>query len=367
VLETVEPSAPRYRVADEGDNAALLALAEQCPMDGSLSLYIDRSPEYARFFRHLDPGYDLIVAEQRERIIGSIAGVRAELIAGGSSCSALCVRDLKVAQEFRRRTVAHRLVRHVIEAAGDRIHGGLVLFAAGNALARTLAEGRAALPRGTRLADVRVCNVFTGFSPKRVSVKGLRALRPDDAESIAAILQSRAAGLGLAPAWSAARLRALTHRLPGFDWSNGLGVEERGRLVAILCDWDPGGVAAYRVVSYRGWLGAIERTTRFLGWPVLSAPGQPLRFRFVVGAACLPGHEAALAGCFAELAARCRRGRFTHFTLTLAESDDRTALLPKAPRISLRYVPYFIRNPRAADPVDIAAGAPLDVPLEVFL
>jgi GNAT superfamily N-acetyltransferase len=336
-------------------------------MDGSPSLYIDRSPEYARLFRHLDPDYALIVAEQHGRIVGSIAGVGAELTANGRLCRTLCIRDLKVAPELRGSTIAHRLVRHIIEAAGDRIDAGLALFSGHNARARTLADGRAALPRGTPLAPVRVCNVFTGFAPKRVVVKGLRPLQPDDAESIAAILQARESETALAPIWSAARLLELPARLPGFDWSDGVGVEERGRLVAILCDWDPGAVAAYRVVSYGGFLGAIERLTRLVRWPTLAAPGQPLRFRIVVRAACVQGHEQALAGCFAALAARCRRERLTHFTLTLAETDDRAFLLPRAPRVSVSYAPYFFRNARVADAVDIAPGTPLDVPLEVFI
>jgi GNAT superfamily N-acetyltransferase len=340
-------------------------------MDGSPSLYIDRSPAYTRFFEHLDPYFRLVVAETRDGIVGSIAGVRAELRANGRPCGTLCIRDLKVAPAFRRRTVAYRLVRHLISGAEDQFAGALALFAAGNARARTMAIGRAALPAGTCLANLNICNVFTGLSSKRVSIEGLRALQSDDAEPAADILGSRMSDYALGPAWSASVLLGLDERLPGFEWHDCWGVENRGRLVAILCSWNPASTVAYRVVSYRGLLGAIERITRPFGQasgcPMLAPPGQPLRFRVVVCGACRPGWDAALAGLFTQLASQCRREGLTHFTVALAENDYRSRTLPRTPRVSLRYVPYFFSNRRLAEPVSLNPGARVDLPLEVLL
>ncbi len=60
------------RKAVEKDNDALVELARACPMRGSVSVYVDRGPDYFEFTRLQGDKASVWVAEENGRILGCV-------------------------------------------------------------------------------------------------------------------------------------------------------------------------------------------------------------------------------------------------------------------------------------------------------
>jgi len=149
------PALSRHRVeirqASEADNDELIALTRMTPMDGAISLRIDREPDFFALLR-LRGKSKVFVAVRGPQVIGSIsAALRTAYISGVPETIAY-IGDMKVHPSFSGSLVAVRLIKTL--EADLRLNGIDLCFcvaAAGNHRVMPLFEGRLGMPRWVRL------------------------------------------------------------------------------------------------------------------------------------------------------------------------------------------------------------------------
>src|ERR1022692_1257280 len=137
--DLVVPSAPRalrdrieIRPAGEADNEGLLALTRITPMAGTISLRIDRDPDFFALLR-LRGTSKVFVAARGRQVIGCLSvALRTAYISGAPETIAY-IGDMKVHPSFSGSLVAVRLVK-ALEADMRRtgIDLGFCVVANGN-------------------------------------------------------------------------------------------------------------------------------------------------------------------------------------------------------------------------------------------
>ena len=153
----------RIRKAILNDNEGLLALTKSCPMDGNVKLRIDREPDYFSLLK-LKGKYVLLVAVEKEEIIGAIAFHEKKSFINGLKESTGYISDLKVLPRYRNTTVTFRLIKAVFDEIQQRkIKLTYILTAKGNTAVQKIFEGRAGLPMASKVTDFQVLQ----FPPKK--------------------------------------------------------------------------------------------------------------------------------------------------------------------------------------------------------
>ena len=149
---------PRERVeireANEADNEALLALTRATPMEGTISLRIDRDPDFFALLRLRGEG-KVLVASRGCDVAGCISAALRTVYVGGVPETIAYVGDMKVHPKFSGSRVALRLIQAL--ERGLRLAGIDACFsvvAEGNQRAMPLFEGRLGIPRWTPLGEV---------------------------------------------------------------------------------------------------------------------------------------------------------------------------------------------------------------------
>jgi hypothetical protein len=159
------------REATEGDNAALVDLARLCPMNGEMSLCIERSPDFFALSRLFGDPWRVFVAEDATgKVIGCTGLAFRQTYFGSQPRVVAYLSDVKVHREHRgpELAAADRLIRAAIESlrdtAGDE---GLLFFTimAGNRNAEKWGPGLRGSPPLTRFATLDAYSVPLIWAP----------------------------------------------------------------------------------------------------------------------------------------------------------------------------------------------------------
>jgi len=155
----------RIREATRSDNEGLLSLTSMTPMGGTISIRIDRHPD---FFRLLDRRgrSHVLVAEEDGRIIGCVSVARVSVHVDGRCESVHYLGDLKTHPQHRGTGLAVRLLksmhRDLLEADADLV---MCTAAYGNKNVLPFFDGRAGLPKAVALGTFNVYQILP--SPRR--------------------------------------------------------------------------------------------------------------------------------------------------------------------------------------------------------
>ncbi|RTL60259.1 MAG: GNAT family N-acetyltransferase [Sphingobacteriales bacterium] len=123
------------------DNEKLIALTGLAPMEGIISLRIDRKPDFFELLRKRG-NYIVLVAELEQQLIGSVSCSMHYAVVNGNVYPVYYLGDLKVHPLYTRSPVAFRLLKAMAEEL-KRINADLVLCttAAGNTAVQKLFKG----------------------------------------------------------------------------------------------------------------------------------------------------------------------------------------------------------------------------------
>jgi predicted N-acetyltransferase YhbS len=343
--DLVVPSAPRalharieIRPADEADNQGLLALTRITPMAGTISLRIDRDPDFFALLR-LRGTSKVFVAAREGQIIGCVSvALRTAYISGVPETIAY-IGDMKVHPSFSGSLVAMRLIK-ALEADMRRagIDLGFCVAANGNHRVMPLFGGRIGTPRWIPLGRFLVhglmpwpCQGYSkGYTMETAQVADLPAIttlldRFHRSRQFAPQLQEDEISQTLSTSLEQPFPRTFVAR--------------RGQCaVATLTLCDTG--AAKRNVLLNA-PGALKVALALLGaaaapFPRFPVPrmGQALRLLNVRYAACEDGHHAALQALLAMARTEAFRHRFTFLMLGLHERDPLQSLVRGIPRFT---------------------------------
>lgn len=328
------------RPAVSSDGASLLDLARRCPMQGAVSLAIEREPDFLALSRARGRVRTL-VAEVDGRGVGCVSIARRAAWVDGRRADVTYVADLKVAPTHRGAGLGARLVEAVLEGeAGQCPAPLLATLAVGNNPVDRLA-GRYAASNGLIASvDVACLQLFAARAPRAAGLEIGRA-RPEDETELAALLDGFYRERQFAPVFADGGLQEILDRSPGLTLHDHFVARRDGRILATVALWDQAGFKRIRVLRVtpmlRLGLRAIGIAARVFPLPVPPPPGELLRLAFLRHPAHLPGARAALAALL-RAATRYAFAVGHHFAvLTAPRGDPLTRCVRGIPRLSYRY------------------------------
>ncbi|MDQ3950704.1 MAG: GNAT family N-acetyltransferase [Gemmatimonadota bacterium] len=354
------------RDATEADNDALVALAAACPMEGDVTLRMDRAPDFFALNRLEGDAWRVgIACDADDRMIGCVAVARRPAWLNGVETTTGYVGDLKVHPRARRSGAADLLSRYAADTSAALCGEDarvLVTILAGNARMERRARGPRGTPVLARFATLEVAAVPLLWERReRVAGLAIRSATDADCEAMAALWGGIAPGRQLAPAVDAASLAAWIGRAPGLTFSDYLLAQDaRGRLRGFLGVWDQASFKQMRVVSYSRRLAVARRAINLVaplaGVAELPTPGNALP---ALATTHVCANDAAtLRALLLEAYRRHRGGRHAFLTLGLDVRDPLRAAL-RGLLAPPTLVHAYVTSPRGAAEPELLAGLPL--------
>ncbi len=326
------------REATQYDNDGLLELTRLTPMDGVISLRIDRAPDFFSLLRAR--GTPIVyVAEIAGEVIGCMSAVLHMAYISGVAERVAHLGDLKVHPRFSGTRLALRLIATLDERLrSESIDLCLSLMADGNQRALRLTAGKHGVPGavslGCFIVDQLLPLPFRIASRKyRVREAGVHHL-----PGIASMLNDSSRRKSFGVPVTVGELSSRTGVDGTASFRKLLVAHEAGRLVASLVLEDTQHLRQNVLVGLPMTLRLLLKGLHVLSlvMPGFSVPqiGKPLKTLYVRYAVCLKGSEAAMRELVAAGRVEAFRQRFTFLSFGLHERDPLRAALAGAFRVS---------------------------------
>ena len=342
------------RIAKASDNAGLLALTHATPMKGSITLRIDRQPD---FFRLTDLRGDSMtfVAARGERVIGCISASRQKCFVGGVMRDVFYIADLKIDPEFAGTPTAFRLLRSLGGAVrATDVDLAITVISHGNARAVQLLDGRLGLPRWQSAGSFHVAELL----PRAFKPRGAYVIRPaaeEDAPSIAKLINDVHCARELAAVVSAQDV------IPG-ERSRPIVALIGGEVVAAIVLYDVNDAKQNVVIdaspSVRLSLRLLQAGELLLRSFRAPRIARPIRVLYVRWPACKPQHPGALH----QLIEHARRAAYVdHYSFAVVGFHERDPMREAAtafPRLTFRSDAYVASLGGSTDLGPILRGTP---------
>jgi hypothetical protein len=271
---TLAISAPGglVRLATPGDNAALIELTTACPMEGDLSLCIDRAPEFFALNRLEGDRWRVAVVDSTDRrAIACVATAERRVWLHGKARTVVYAGDLKVHPDYRDARTADALERFVTDTARDTAGDATPVYLTilgGNAAMERRVDGPRGLPRLQRFATLNAFAIPLLWSRPVPDGADLRVEAATEAhlEEMADLWSSVAPTRQFAPVMDAERLAR----------------DRNGRLRGFMGVWDQRALKTLRVLRYSPSLsvlrGVMSALAPLVGAAAPPAIGKPLHY-----------------------------------------------------------------------------------------
>lgn len=329
---TATPGAPA-REAEAGDNDGLVALSVACPMEGDITLAVDRAPDFFALNRLEGASWRVGVVDRAKGtggVAGCIAVAERTVYCNGEPTSAMYVSDLKVHPDHRGSAVADTLSAWAqevcLETGGPDVLVFLTVLAGNRAMERRM-PGPRGLPRLRRVATLRTHTVpiLWRRRPPDAGVTLSRA-GPADLEEMCALWSRVARRRQFAPVLDAGGMAAWIDAAPSLEVSSyRLARRTDGALAGFLATWDQSAFKRLRVMGYSPRLAGVRAVFNTLGPAVgatrLLPPGGALR-NLTAAHLCVPGDEPAVLRALVVDAYNAARGKgFSFLNIGLDVTD----------------------------------------------
>ena len=278
----------------DSDNDAILKLSHQCPQDGVIKGYPDRSPEFRKIHKQISVKSYHIVARQGESLIGAFGAIYTNLHYKDTEYDSAYLLDLKVHPDHRRSTVAFRVVKETVRYLQEELNTKLAIatFLKNNEYSLIFTKSRAGIPASKYLGDIRIFSIVP-IMKKRIS-KGYEINHPTekDIPELVKLYNIFYSGFKLAPRMTEKLFRYYVEEIEGMDLNQIWVARKEGVIKAVLCAWDED--------HYKRWV--VNRMSKAMKL-----------FSFVL----------KVLGYVFKMPASLKEGKaFKHISLVLAAHDD---------------------------------------------
>jgi predicted N-acetyltransferase YhbS len=326
------------RAANEADNDGLLALTRATPMAGTISIRIDREPDFFALLRLRGKGKVFVAVRERE-VVGCISAAIRTAYVSGIPESVAYVGDMKVHPRFSGTRIALRMIR-ALEAylmfMGIDLCFSVV--ADGNHRAMPLFAGRLGTPRWAHLGRFLVNELITWPFLGRSQTYCMETAEAADLPAIAMLLDRFHRSRQFAPQLSQDDLATTLSASQEVPFSKTLVARAGGSIVATLSLHDTREVKRNVLLGAPGSLRCALALLRIAAapFPGFHVPriGDPLRVLYVRFVACEEGHCQALQALLRTARAEAFRRRFTFLVIGLHERDPLRGLVRGIPRFT---------------------------------
>jgi GNAT superfamily N-acetyltransferase len=326
------------REALESDNEALLELTRLTPMAGSISLRIDRDPDFFALPRARGETM-VFVATCKERVIGCMSASIHPAYVGGAIENVGHATDLKVHPDFMGKRLAVLLISTIEKYLRSRgVDLSFSLVADGNRRMMVLTEGKHGTPVQVMLGRFFVDQLLPlPFAGKSTRYRSEEA-EASDLEQIAEMLERKNRGRNFAPQVSVAVMERSVVDSPSTPFRKILVVREKGKIIATMTLDDTQNLRQNVLVGLPLYLRAALGALRLLALPVSSLRipriGEPFAILYVRFVACEEGHEDAVRHLLLQARVEAFRHRFTFLSFGLHEDDPLRSVVRGIPRLT---------------------------------
>ncbi len=264
------------REANPEDNQALLDISRTEPMESSIVLYVDRSPDY--FYLPELQGYDskILVAERNKEITGVIGISYRDVRIFGKLQRIGYTGGLKIKESARGGRVLYRLMKTIADEM-LRMKVSLCLLTAlkENQKILRVITGRLGIPPFYPIAKFRVFHVIPVWKVKCSRRYQIEKLSPSDFEETGALFRSHFSQYELAEEFHQAEIEQMIEQSQDFSLDNFLVAKDKGRIVSVISYWDQINFNKTIIQKYRRFFKGLYLVLKPLGF--LPEQGKPLK------------------------------------------------------------------------------------------
>lgn len=305
----------RIRHALPTDSAALIALTALTPMQGTISLRIDRKPDFFELLKHRGEAIVLVAEDNAGHIVGSFSAAKQFFYLNGDPVPVYYLGDLKVHPAHARSFLAYRLVkemhRQLCLAGADLL---VCTAAEGNDSVFSFFEGRAGIPPFRKINTFHVYQLM----PRKGAFSG--AVQSCN-EDVHLFFQDFCQRFHFYPIMQ-------SHEAEKILWAKG-GAE----LLAAISLFDPGSIKQNVVMGYPFSLqlaiGLLRQLKRLFPLPPLPVKGEALRLLYVKQFGFLPGSKDVFLQLLQQARAYAFAKQYHFVTMAVDERDDELRSLVK--------------------------------------
>jgi len=321
------------RFAQPTDNQQLLQLALESPMQGHLTVAIDRAPDYFQLARLQGQNAKVIIAEDGERIVGALGYSLREVEIQGRMVSTAYIGGVKIAAHARGGRLAYRLInRAVQELLATDIQLAVITVMAGNHAMHPVLEGRLGLPPFHRLTTFQIYYLFPSVCWADSGQYVIRICQAEDLPELYRLFCDYYQQYEFNPGWTLKQFDALLTTEPDFGLENFLVACQNGKLVGALSFWDQ---SSFKRTVVQRWSKPLKILYSIMR-PIKNLPprGTPLPELFLRHLPFAPGHELA-ARDLLRTVIREKHKRYPLFRLGVQQDHLMISLFRGIPRVKV--------------------------------
>ncbi|MCP2520206.1 GNAT family N-acetyltransferase [Candidatus Aminicenantes bacterium AC-335-A11] len=330
------------REANLEDNFDLLELSRESPMQGSLSIYVDRSPDY--FYLPALQGHDskVLVAERKGEIVGTVGYSFRNVRLFGNGIKIGYIGGLKIKESVKGTFTLYRLMKEVYKKMLERnIRIGILFALKENQKLLRVISGRLNIPKFHPIAIFKIFHIIALFCPKRKNKyrNKYRIERPSqsDLEEIQQLFSKFFKKYELIEDFDDKKFREILNESRDFSLDNFLVARKNGNIVAILSYWNQINFKKTIVQKYGGTLKFLYLFLKPLNlFPQAGNPLKVLAIRYLV-------YEEGFMDAVKELIRHvCKEfhSQFKFIRIGLHERDPLIQCLKGFPKIQTDLVLY---------------------------
>ncbi len=262
----------------ETDNEAILELSHRCPQDGVIGGYPDRSPHFNRIHQQLSKKSYHMVARQGDKLIGAFGAVYSNLQYKDQSYNSAYLLDLKVDPDYRRSTVAFRVVKETVNNLRVlKTPMAIATFLKKNDYSLIFTKSRAGIPDAKYLGDFRIFSIVP-ILRKKISRKfTIDHPTEEDIPELIKLYNKFYSKYKLAPRMTEKLFRFYINEIDGMDLGQMWVARRDGKIRAVVCAWDEDYYKRWFVVRMSRFMKFLSFSLKMLGL-IMKMPA-PIRVR----------------------------------------------------------------------------------------
>lgn len=319
--------------ATVADNAGLIELTKATPMDGLISLCIDREPD---FFGLIDlrGGGKVFVGIVDQKIVGCISISYRTVFIGRKPQLVGYISDLKVHPLYRGSRVAIALMTELMKFAkstGTDLY--FCLIADGNTKAFPLMEGRLSVPKFHSIGKFLVYQILPSPMNAAQSEYDVHEATEENVPEIIQMVNAFNENHQFGPQLTGEDLKTL-----GTKNTSVLGARQGKTICATLGSFDANSVKQNVVIdmpmALKVAVNTMKFASKFFRFFVFPNVGQPLRMLYVRNIAFTSGHEPALRILMQKIRYRAFREKYSFVTVGIHEKYPLRFLVKGLPKFT---------------------------------
>lgn len=309
-----------FRKAEASDNKALIELTRQTPMEGAVTVYVDRSPDFFTLSKLQGKSFEVFVAEEDGKIIGCVSTVERDIRYKGREKKQLYGCDLKVHPGARGKKLGKKLAWLFLEKACEN-----ELFEM--AEVEVITKNNSSLNIVSWLGDEICPSVHSGMAGiyqilpyRKYSVENslnIRKAKNSDTGLICSMLEKTYADYEDAPVFSEEWFLSLISAHDSFSIEDILIAERDGSPAAMAGFWDQSRIRRTVVekmpFSAKITMMGLSLISPFFSMPSLPKEGDSLKYLFLRFPACFNNDIDALSSLLRHKSNEIRKMKKYHF------------------------------------------------------